>query len=92
MVTRTKEDLEEVGRLGKETYFRLVRPYLTKDDEYKHVVLDIDTGEYEIDKDDYAAARRMRDRNPTGRLFGIIAGYTIGGSFCGMSDKYRDPL
>ncbi len=90
--TRTKEELDEIGRLGLETYRRLVRPHLRKEDEFKHVIFDIDTGDYELDRDEIAAYDRLRLRRPTGRLFDILAGYTVAGSFCGLSDAFRDPL
>ena len=91
MAMKTKEELAEISRLGKETYFRLVRPQLRKEDEFKHVIFDIDTGEYEIDKDSLAASRRMKARRPDGRLFGILAGYTVGG-WIGGGEANRDPM
>ncbi len=88
----TKEELDEIGRVGMETYRRLVRPHLRKEDEFKELLFDVDTGDYEIDKDSKAAYNRLRARRPDGRLFGLIAGYTIGGSLGGGIEKYRDPL
>ncbi len=85
-------ELDEIGRVGMETYYRLVRPHLRKEDEFKELVFDIDTGDYEIDRKEQEAYARLRARRPAGRFYGLIVGYTIGGSFCGLSDKYRDPL
>lgn len=88
----TKEELDEIGRVGMETYRRLVRPRLRKEDEFKELLFDVDTGDYEIDKDSKVAYARLRARRPDGRFLALIAGYTIGGSFGGSIEKYRDPL
>lgn len=92
MTTRTKDELDEVGRLGLETYYRLVRPHLRKEDELKELIFDIDTGDYEVDRDYFAAHSRLRTKRPAGRLFNLLVGYTVAGSFCGLSDAFRDPL
>lgn len=55
---------EETARRGAEAYRRLVAPRLTPADTGKYVVLDIDTGEYEIDPDHLTAALRLRARLP----------------------------
>lgn len=65
--TDTPEQFAERHRLAQEMYDRVVRPRLTPADDYKYVALDIDTGEYEIDADDYAASERLHTRRPTGR-------------------------
>ena len=53
---RTRGTVSEVGRLGREAYERHVRPKLLPEDDGKYVVIDVDTGEYEIDADDDTAA------------------------------------
>jgi len=55
---------DEVARLGTETYGRLVRPKLVPADDGKFVALDIFTGDYEIDEDDYTAIERLHARKP----------------------------
>jgi hypothetical protein len=59
---RTPEDL---ARLGSEVFERRVRPILRPEEDGKFVAIDVDTGDYEIDEDDYAAVSRLRARNPT---------------------------
>ena len=66
---RTRGTVSEVGRLGREAYERHVRPKLLPEDDGKYVVIDVDTGEYEIDADDYTAATRMQERQPGSRLW-----------------------
>ena len=60
---------EETGRLGKEIYDRQIRPKLLPEDDGKFVVLDIGTGDYEVDSSDHAAAMKMQARRPGGELW-----------------------
>ena len=66
-VTDTPEQFAERFRLAREMYDRIVRPRLTPADDGKYVAINIDTGEYEIDADDYAASERLFARNPNAR-------------------------
>jgi hypothetical protein len=63
--TEPRRSLDEIARLGQEAFDRHVRPALRPEDDGKFIVLDIDTGEYEMDADDYTAVMKMRDRKPT---------------------------
>lgn len=69
-----RRSLEAIGRLGTEVYARLVRPSLRPEDNGKFVAVDIDTGDYEVDKDDYAAVMRLRARNPAAEIWLEMAG------------------
>jgi hypothetical protein len=60
---------EEVARLGAETFDRRVRPALRPEDEGKFVAIDIDTGDYELDEDDFAAVTRLRTRRPAAEVW-----------------------
>jgi hypothetical protein len=51
---------EEFARRGQEIYERDIRPQLTPADEGRFVAIDIETGRYEIDPDDYTASHRLR--------------------------------
>ena len=62
--TKPDRSLEERDRLGAETFDRLVRRLLQPEDDGKFVAFDIDTGDHEIDADDYTAVMRLRARNP----------------------------
>ena len=65
---------EEFARRGQEIYDRVVRPILRPDDDYKFVAIDIETGEYEIDADDYTASKRLRDRVPDSQTWMMRVG------------------
>ena len=55
---------EELARLGAEAYDRHVRPALRPEDDGKFVAIDVTTGDFEIDEDDYTAVTRLRARRP----------------------------
>ncbi len=65
---------EEFARRGEEIYERDIRPHLTANDEGKFVVIDIETGGYEIDADELAASDRLLARHPDAQMWLIRAG------------------
>jgi hypothetical protein len=67
--TDPRRSLEEIARLGAEAFDRHVRPALRPEDDGKFVAVDIDTGDYEIDPDDYAAVTRLRNRRPSAEVW-----------------------
>jgi hypothetical protein len=67
--TEPRRSLEEIARLGAEAFDRHVRPALRPEDNDKFVAIDIDTGDYELDEDDYAAVTRLRKRRPTAEVW-----------------------
>lgn len=69
-----RRDLEEIARLGEEVFDRQVRPKLRPRDQGKFVAIDVDTGEYEIDDDDYTAVTRLADRLPGAEIWLAMAG------------------
>jgi hypothetical protein len=60
---------EEFARRGDEIYEREVRPRVGPSDEGKFVVIDIETGAYEIDDDELAASDRLLACNPNAQLW-----------------------
>jgi hypothetical protein len=67
--------LDELARLGAEVYDRQVRPSLRPEDDGKFVAIDVGTGDFEIDEDDYAAVTRLRARIPMAEIWLFRAGY-----------------
>jgi hypothetical protein len=55
---------EELARMAAEVFDRSVRPVLRPEDDGKYVAIDVGTGDYEMDPDDYAAVSRLRARRP----------------------------
>ena len=60
---------EEFARRGDELYERTIRPHLEVGHEGKFVVIDIETGTYEIDADELAASDRLLARHPDAQVW-----------------------
>ena len=61
---RSRRPLAELARLGNELLERQVQPKLGPEEDSKFVAVDVETGEYEVDEDDYTAISRLRGRCP----------------------------
>ena len=58
-VSKPRYSKEEFARRGDEIYDRDISPDVEPADEGKFVVIDIETGEYEVDQDELAASDRL---------------------------------
>jgi hypothetical protein len=74
---------EEFAQRGQAIYEPYIRPCLGAMDDGKFVVIDIETGAYEIDRDDYTATERLLGRRPQAQMWLIRVGqrtaYRFGG-------------
>ena len=66
--------LAEEARRGQEAFERFVKPKLRPEDDGKFVAVDIHSGDYEIDADDYQATGRLMARLPAARIWSLRAG------------------
>lgn len=74
--TATPSDrLAEEARRGQEAFDHFVKPKLRPEDDGKFVAVDIQSGSYEIDADDYQATGRLMARFPEARIWLLRAGY-----------------
>ncbi|WP_414578777.1 hypothetical protein [Anabaena sp. CCY 9402-a] len=82
---------EEVGKRARELYDNNIRQQVeTEENIGKMVIIDIETGEYAVDKTGIESAHYLRKKNPLARLFGIRIGYKVAASFNGdMERDYR---
>jgi hypothetical protein len=75
---------EEFARRGDEIYDRDIFPELKPEDKGKLVAIDIETGDYEIDRDELEACDRLSDRRPDAQIWLRRVGshyvYRFGGS------------
>jgi hypothetical protein len=65
-----KYSREEVATRGEAIYEQDIRPNVERESKGKYLVLDIETGEYEIDQDDLTATKRVMARCPNAVLYG----------------------
>ena len=75
---------EEIDRRGQELYDSKIRAQVeTPENIGKQIVMDVETGEYEIDEAGLQASRRLMAKHPDAALYGLRIGYnavyTIGG-------------
>jgi len=68
-VSKRRYSKEEFARRGEALIESKVRPNLTPADEDKFVAIDIETGEYELDKNEMKAANRLRKRVPDPQIW-----------------------
>jgi hypothetical protein len=74
-VPTTKRTLDELKRLAQGIYDRQVRPVLKPEDDGKFVAMDVDTGDYVVDRDDYTAVMSLRARQPAADMWLMRAGH-----------------
>jgi hypothetical protein len=67
--TDPRRTLDELAKLGTEVYDRRVRPKLRPEDDFKFVAIDVGTGEFEVDPNDYAAITRLLARMPEATIW-----------------------
>ncbi len=67
---------EDIGRIAEDLYHREIQPEVMPQDKGKFLLIDIESGDYEVDEDDLQAEKRLRSRRPDGILYGLRIGYT----------------
>src|SRR5437870_4484470 len=87
--------MEEFARRGDEIYDRDIQPHVTAADEGKYVLIDIETGDYEIDADEIAASDRLLARHPDAQVWMTRVGSRYARRFgqrgeAGRQDKWQD--
>ena len=84
----TNIDWDEAEKFAEAVYQEKIRPTLTEADIGKFVIIDVNSGDYEIDENDAAASHRLHDRLPNSRGFGMRVGYSAAYFFGGY---YEEP-
>ena len=74
---------EEIVERGEALYNQQIREAVEAGNEGNFLVLDVETGAYEVDVDELAAVQRARAKNPDAVLYilriGYATAYKIGG-------------
>ena len=84
--------LEEIGRRGQQLYEQSLRSQVEIEENVgKQIVIDIETGEYEIDEDGLAASRRLLAKHPGAALYGARIGYDAVYALGGMLTRIAGP-
>jgi hypothetical protein len=76
---------QQVESRGEAIYEQTVRKEVEEGNKGNFVVIDIETGNYEVDADDLRATKRALAKSPNAVLYGLRIGYptayTLGGHF-----------
>jgi len=75
----SRPSAKEIVERGQAIYESQIRPLVERDHFGEYLVIDIDTGEYEIDGDRLAASDRAAAKRPNTVLFAMRIGYRAGG-------------
>ena len=67
---------EDASLVGRAIYKEEILPLLKADDKGKVVVIDVNSGDYEIDYDDAAAMFRLIERRPAAFTWSERVGYS----------------
>jgi hypothetical protein len=70
---------EQISEIGRKIYEERIRKLVEPDRIGHYVVIDIGTGDYEVDQDHLAAGLRLIDRRPNGARYGIKIGHRTAG-------------
>ena len=88
-VQQSRYSAEEIGRIGEDIYHRDIRSHVMPQHKGEFLVLDIETGDYEVGTDDLATEKRLRARHPNGVLYGMRVGYTSAYTLAGRMVEDR---
>ena len=79
---------EEIGQRGKALYKQTIRQKVDPPaNTGKMVVIDIETGEYEVDELGLEASQRLHAKHPDAPLYGIRIGYNVAESLGGVMER-----
>lgn len=67
---------EEVAMRGEALYQQQIRAEVEAGNKGRFLVVDIETGEYEIAPDDLMATKRMLAKRPNAILYGLRIGFS----------------
>ncbi|MDP6118731.1 MAG: hypothetical protein QGG53_43265 [Planctomycetota bacterium] len=83
MSVKPRYPKEEFTRLGTERFME-IKDQFTEEDKGKYLVIDIESGDYELDEDEIEACLRLRVINPDAQLWSERIGYRARRFFGGV--------
>lgn len=79
---------EEVAKRAYQIYEGGIRRKVEIEENIgKMVIINIETGDYEVDVTGLQAAKNLQTKSPYARLFGIRIGYNVAASFGGVMER-----
>jgi hypothetical protein len=83
---------EEFARRGQEIFDRKIAAVVQGEDPYKYVAIDIESEDFEVDKDQLAAADRLFQKNPEAQLWFRRVGFPVAEWIGGMGKRNGSKL
>jgi len=80
---------EEIAHKAKEIYESQLRSVLEPEHVGKFLIIDVTSGDYEIDSSDIAASKRAHAKHPDGVFFGMRVGYRTSGTLGAWFQKRK---
>lgn len=84
-MSNTKYTRKEIAERGEAIYEEEIRANVDPAHHGAYLVLDIETGDYEVDSDDLTATQRIMSRLPDAVLYGLRIGYPAAYKLGGLS-------
>lgn len=79
---------EEVALRGKALYEQSIRGKVENAENIgRMVIIDIETGDYEVDEVGIVSAERLHAKHPNARLYGIRIGYNVAEALGGVMER-----
>ena len=74
-VRKRRYPKEEFARMGDEIYENKVRPKVEEGNKGKIVAIDIESGDYKVDRDTIKASQYLIDKNPDAQIWCVRIGH-----------------
>ena len=71
-----RNDIEEMAERGRKLYEERIKALIEPGHYGKFVVIDLETGDYEIDKRHISAIKKLRQRHPGALTYGTRVGFS----------------
>jgi hypothetical protein len=79
---------EEVAKRAYRIFDSKIRQEVeTEENIGKMVIINVETGDYEVDETGLQAAKSLQSKSPYARLFGIRIGYNVAASLGGVMER-----
>jgi hypothetical protein len=79
---------EEVAKRAYQVYEGEIRQKVEVEENIgKMVIINVETGDYEVDDTGLQAAKTLQGKSPYARLFGIRIGYNVAASLGGVMER-----
>lgn len=87
-MTQTQESREQAAQRGKKWYADTIRAQVEREENIgKMVIIDVETGDYEVDPSGLESARKLHAKRPDAALYGIRIGYRAADAIGGAMER-----